>query len=169
MFGMSLWKDDQTSLEIQAQEGTKKQGILHLQAWQRAVSVDMMHSPIPGLVAQMAGAFDIQASLLCGCLCGSSILAMVMFTSRRHRLMRRLWKARPHLKGIVKFLVCTVKHYHADNGIFSSKAWKDACEQSRAKFHLLGSQCPLSIWSGWSDAFRELQETARAHLASCSK
>ena len=90
------------------------------------VAVDMMTSPTPGLVAQMAG----------------------FLTSKRYKHMTIFvdqatgygftWQqyttdAEETLKGKVAFekhmqdLGIKIKHYHADNGIFASKAWKDHC------------------------------------------
>jgi hypothetical protein len=99
------------------------------------------------------------------------ILAMVIFTSRRHRQQRRLWKQKAAFERHCQILGCKVKHYLTDKGIFASKAWKDACEQSRQSFTYSGVNAHFQ--SGVAERhIRELQEIARAcllHAQHCWK
>jgi hypothetical protein len=89
------------------------------------VSVDMMHSPTPALVAQMAGTLTSKRYHY-------AAVYVDHYSGYGYVHLQKTQTSEETLEGKTAFtrhcqiLGCTVKHCHADNGIFASKAWKDA-------------------------------------------
>jgi hypothetical protein len=90
----------------------------------------MMHSPMPGLVAQMAGGLTHKRYRYVA-------VSVDHHSGYGYVHLQKTQTAEETLEGKAAFerhcqvFGVTVKHYHADNGMFASKAWKDACNQSR--------------------------------------
>ena len=92
----------------------------------QCVSVDMWKSPSPGLVAQMAGWIT-----------GKRYWYATVFVDHYSRLgyvhLQKTQTAKETLEGKALFerkcaaFGISVLHYHADNGIFASTEWKEAC------------------------------------------
>ena len=97
------------------------------------VSVDMLKSPIPGLIAQMSGWIT-----------GKRYWYATVYVDHYSRFgyvhSQKTQSADETLEGKLIFerkaalYGVTVRHYHADNGIFVSTAWKEDCLQKRQGF-----------------------------------
>ena len=103
----------------------------------QCVSVDMLKSPTPGLVAQMAGWIT-----------GKRYWYATVFVDHYSRLgyvhLQKTQTAKETLEGKALFerkcatFGVSVLHYHADNGIFASLAWREACTTSHQGFSYAG-------------------------------
>ena len=103
----------------------------------QCVSVDMLKSPTPGLVAQMAGWIT-----------GKRYWYATVFVDHYSRLgyvhLQKTQSAKETLEGKAPFerkcaaFGIRVQHYHADNGIFASLAWKEACTVAHQSFSYAG-------------------------------
>jgi len=93
------------------------------------VSVDMMTSPMPGLVAQMTGKPTHQhyqhAAVYVDQAMGLGFVWLQKSINAEETIIGK--------KAFENFCLTHgvhVKHYHADNGIFASNAWKEICKAS---------------------------------------
>ena len=90
------------------------------------VSVDQMTSPTPGLIAQMAGFLTKKrykhATMFVDQASGFGYVYLQKTTSAEETLEAKTAFEKAAAAHGVK-----VKHYHADNGVFASEAWRDAC------------------------------------------
>ena len=101
------------------------------------VSVDMLKSPIPGLIAQMSGWIT-----------GKRYWYSTVFVDHYSRFgyvhNQKTQSAAETLEGKLIFerraalYGVKILHYHADNGIFVSKAWKEDCLQKKQGFSYSG-------------------------------
>jgi hypothetical protein len=97
----------------------------------------MMHSPSPGLVAQMSGGVTHKRY------CYAAVYAD-HYSGYGYVHLQKTQTVEETVEGKAAFerhcqvFGVTVKHYHADNGIFASKAWKDSCDESRQSFTYSG-------------------------------
>ena len=121
-----------------------------------------MHSPTPGLVAQMSGGVTHKCYRY-------AAVYVDHHSGYGYVHLQKTQTAEETLEGKAAFerhcqvFGVTVKHYHADNGIFASKAWKDSCQESRQSFTYSGVNAHFQ--SGVAERrIQELQETARACL-----
>ena len=57
----------------------------------------------------------------------------------------------------------TIEHYHADNGIFSCKAWKEACTECKQGYSYSGVNAHFQSGVA-ARRIRELQEMSRTNL-----
>ena len=128
----------------------------------QCVSVDMLKSPTPGLVAQMAGWIT-----------GKRYNYATVFVDHFSRLgyvhLQKTQSAKETLEGKALFerkcaaFGIKVEHYHADNGVFAANEWKNACA-------ILHQGCSYSgvnahFQSGVAERrIRELQELSRTML-----
>jgi Reverse transcriptase (RNA-dependent DNA polymerase) len=126
------------------------------------VSVDMLKSPVPGLIAQMSGWIT-----------GKRYWYATVYVDHYSRFgyvhSQKTQSADETLEGKLIFerkaalYGVTVQHYHADNGIFVSKAWKDDCLQKRQGFTYSGVNAHFQ--SGIAERrIREVQNAARVML-----
>ena len=148
------WRDKPKSKSKQKSIPIKRPG--------QCVSVDMLKSPVPGLVAQMAGWIT-----------GKRYFYALVFVDHYSRLgyvhLQKTQTAQETLQGKTLFerkcaaLGIHVEHYHADNGIFASLSWREACETSRQGYSYSGVNAHFQ--SGVAERrIRELQELARTML-----
>ena len=134
----------------------------------QCVSVDMLKSPTPGLVAQMAGWITNKrynyATVFVDHHSGLGYLHLQKTQSVRETLQgKALFEQRCAAAGI------KVEHYHADNGVFASNEWKYACEHLHQGYSYSGVNAHFQ--SGVAERrIRELQElawTMLLHASSC--
>ena len=128
----------------------------------QCVSVDMLKSPTPGLIAQMAG-----------WLTGKRYWYATVFVDHYSGLgyvhLQKTQTAKETLEGKALFerkcaaFGIQVEHYHADNGIFASLAWKEACALSSQGYSYSGVNAHFQ--SGVAERrIRELQDLSRTML-----
>jgi hypothetical protein len=139
LFVLSLRKGHKTGMAWQAQEITKNQRV----RWSRAtksgqvVSVDMMHSPTPGLVAQLSRLLTNKHS------CYASVF-VYHYSGAGYVHLQRTQLAEKTLEGKACFerhcqlMGHKVLHYHANNSIFATKAWQESCAKSGQIFTYSG-------------------------------
>jgi len=101
------------------------------------VSVDMMTSPTPGLVAQMTGKPTHlryrHAAVYVDQATGLGFVWLQKSIDAEETIIGK--------KAFENFCLTHgvhVKHYHADNGIFASNAWKESCETSNQGLSFTG-------------------------------
>jgi hypothetical protein len=128
------------------------------QTLQDVAPLDMLKSPIPGLIAQMSGWIT-----------GKRFWYSTVYVDHYSRFgyvhSQKTQSADETLEGKLIFerkaalYGVTVRHYHADNGIFVSKAWKDDCLQKRQGFTYSGVNAHFQ--SGIAERrIREVQDAA---------
>ena len=126
------------------------------------VSVDMLRSPIPGLIAQMSGWIT-----------GKRYWYATVYVDHKSRYsyvhLQKTQSAQETIEGKRLFENMAARHgirilhYHADNGIFVSKAWKDDCDSQRQGMSYSGVNAHFQ--SGIAERrIRELQDNARVLL-----
>ena len=99
------------------------------------VPVDMMHSTSPGLVVQMAGGVTHKHYRY-------AAVYVDHYSGYGYVHLQKTQTTEETLEGKATFerhcqvFGVTVNHYHADNGIFASKAWK-ICLMSQGKVSLI--------------------------------
>ena len=101
------------------------------------VSVDMLVSPVPGLVAQMSGWITSKrynyAMVFVDHYSGYGYVYLQKTQSAAETLeAKKAFEAKARTFGV------TIEHYHADNGIFSCKAWKEACTECKQGYSYSG-------------------------------
>ena len=152
------WRDKPKSSEAQKLTKIKYSG--------QCVSVDMLRSPTPGLVAQMAGWITSKrynyATVFVDHHSGLGYLHLQKTQSAMETLQgKALFERRCAAAGI------RVEHYHADNGVFASAEWKLACEQQHQSYSYSGVNAHFQ--SGVAERrIRELQELTRTMLLHAS-
>jgi len=146
--------------KLSAQEQASKRTITTPGA---VILVDMMTSPTPGLVAQMTGkpthlcywhaaVYVDQAMavlLTCSSLCWSSYGTRLVWLQKSIDAEETIIGQ----KAFENFCLTHgihVKHYHADNGIFASSAWKESCETSNQVLKSTRSTGATSGWALWT-------------------
>jgi hypothetical protein len=126
------------------------------------VSVDLLKPPIPGLIAQMSGWIT-----------GKQYWYAAVYVDHTSRFgyvhLQKTQSVEETIKGKRLFemkasaLGIRVEHYHADNGVFVSKAWKADCDSKRQGFSYSGVNAHFQ--SGIAERWiRELQDSARVLL-----
>ena len=126
------------------------------------VSVDMLVSPVPGLIAQMAGWITGKrykyAAVYVDNYSGFSYVHLQKTQSAEETLQgKELFERKSGTFGV------KIQHYHADNGIFLCKAWKEACAKSRQGCSYAGVNAHFQ--SGTAERrIRELSELSRTSL-----
>ena len=72
-------------------------------------------------------------------------------------------EAKKAFEAKAKTFGVTIENYHANNGIFACKAWKEACSESRQGYSYSGVNAHFQ--SGVAERrIRELQEMSRTNL-----
>ena len=124
------------------------------------VSVDQMISPTPGLVAQMTGMLTtkqyIYATIYVDHFSGYSFVWVQKTTSAEDTLEgKRAFEEHARNSGV------SIRHYHADNGIFKARAWTEEChnKNQRVTYAGVGAHHQNGIAKR---RIRVLQELARA-------
>jgi len=101
------------------------------------VSVDMLSADIPGLIAQLTGIPTyrryLHAAVYVDQATGYGFVWLQKSVSEEETLEGKLAFERH-----CRLFNVTVKHYHADNGIFSKNAWTQSCIQERQSLTLAG-------------------------------
>ena len=126
----------------------------------------MLKSPTPGLVAQMAGFIT-----------GKRYRYATIFVDHHSRLgyvhLQKTQSAKETLEGKALFerkcasFGIKVEHYHADNGVFASLMWKEACDLNGQGYSYSGVNAHFQ--SGIAERrIRELQELARTMMIHAS-
>ena len=136
----------------------------HLKATRpgQAVSVDMMQSPTPGLIAQLAGWITGKryryATIFVDHYSGFGYVHLQKTQSAEETLEgKELFEREAKINGV------KIEHYHHDNGIFASAAWKEDCRKKGQTYSYSGVNAHFQ--SGIAERrVRELQELARAML-----
>ena len=157
MFGKATrrpWRDKPKS-------GEDKPSVPITRAGQ-CVSVDMLKSPTPGLIAQMAG-------WITGKRYNYATVFVDHFTRLSYVHLQKTQTAKETLEGkalwerkLATFGI-KVQHYHADNGVFNSLAWKEACAASLQGYSYSGVNAHFQ--SGIAERrIKELQELTRTIL-----
>jgi hypothetical protein len=96
-----------------------------------------MHSPTPRLVAQMRGGLTNKCYRY-------ATVCVDHYSGAGHVHLQKTQSTEETLKGKAAFerhcqlMGRKVLHYHADNGIFASKGWKDSCTDSGQTFTYSG-------------------------------
>ena len=126
------------------------------------VLVDMLKSPIPGLIVQMSGWIT-----------GKRYWYSTVYVDHYSRFGyihnqktqsaeetlegKRIFERKAALYGV------KILHYHADNGVFVSKAWKQDCLEKNQGFTYSGVNAHFQ--SGVAERrIREIQDSARVML-----
>ena len=157
MFGKAIrrgWRDKPKNRD--------KQHTATVTAPGQVVSVDMMKSPTPGLVAQMAG-------WITGKRYNYATVYVDHYSGFGFVHLQKTQTAEETLEGKELFerkaAICGVRilRYHADNGIFAAAAWKKACTDKGQSYSYSGVNAHFQ--SGVAERrIRELQELSRASL-----
>ncbi len=93
------------------------------------VSVDVMVTTTPGLIAQMAGFLTRQRyKYACVFVDHHSDLGFIHLL--KEQTAEALLEAKQAFESYSDAAGVDIKHYHADNGIFAAKAWKQACAEN---------------------------------------
>lgn len=124
----------------------------------QCVSVDMIKSPVPGLIAQMAG-------WITGKRYNYATVYVDHFSRLGYVHLQKTQTAKETLEGKALFerrcasFGIKVQHYHADNGVFASLSWKETCALSGQGYSYSGVNAHFQ--SGVAERrIRELQELA---------
>ena len=126
------------------------------------VSVDMLVSPTPGLIAQMTGFITKQRHRY-------ATVYVDQASKYGYVYLQQTASAEETLEGKMAFERSAAAHnihikaYHADNGIFKARAWVEACHQSNQPltFAAVGAHHQNGIAER---RIRELQDMARTML-----
>jgi hypothetical protein len=126
------------------------------------VSVDMLTSPTPGFIAQMTGTPTyrryLHTAVYVDQATGYGFVWLQKSISEEETLEGKLAFER-HCRSIN----VTVRHYHADNGIFASNGWKQSCANERQTLTFAGVNAHHQ--NGMAERrIRELQNLARTML-----
>ena len=127
-----------------------------------AVSVDMLHSPIPGLVAQMTGNLTTKrynfATVYIHVTTGYSYIQLQESSSAKETLA-----GKQAFENHCKEHKITVTHYHADNGTFRAHAWREDCTAKGQRLTFAGANAHFQ--NGIAEQrIRILQELTRTTL-----
>jgi hypothetical protein len=127
------------------------------------VSVDQLASPIGGFIAQMKGKLYQQQQYRCSIVLvdhfsGMSFVFLQVSTSAEETLMEKAaFEHHANTFGV------RIVHYHADNGLFAEKAWKDDVETKFQKLTFSGVGARHQ--NGRAEKrIRDLQDEARTSL-----
>jgi hypothetical protein len=94
------------------------------------VSVDMMTSPTPGLIAQMTGSPTyrryLHAAVYVDQATGYSFIWLQKSISEEETLEGKM-----AFERLCRSFIVNISHYHADNGIFAANGWRQSCNSER--------------------------------------
>ena len=128
----------------------------------QCVSVDMMKSPTPGLIAQISGWITRKRYRY-------ATVFVDNYSKLGYTHLQKTQTAKETLEGKALFewkcatFGIRVHHYHSDNGVFTALMWKEACAAAGQSYSYSGVNAHFQ--SGVSERrIRELQELARTML-----
>jgi Reverse transcriptase (RNA-dependent DNA polymerase) len=126
------------------------------------VSVDQLRSPTPGFIAQLTGNLTKDrynyATVFVDGYSGKGYVHLQKTQSASETLEAKQAYERLCLRDGI-----TVKHYHADNGVFRAKQWTDDCQNKQQGFTFAGVDAHHQ--NGKAEArIRRLQELTRTSL-----
>ena len=126
------------------------------------VSVDMLTSPSPGLVAQMTGRLTKARYRY-------ATVYVDQFSRLSYVYLQKSADAEETLKGKLAFELFAqqngvqIKGYHADNGVFNANKWKAACQEARQQLLIAGVNAHHT--NGLAEKrIRDLQDLTRTML-----
>ena len=125
-------------------------------------SVNMLVSPVPGLIAQMSGLITnkhyLYASVFVDNYSGFGYVHLQKTQTAEETLEgKRAYEQKAATYGV------KILHYHADNGIFASKAWRESYAEARQGCTYSGVNAHFQ--SGIAERrIRETQEMSRTNL-----
>jgi hypothetical protein len=131
------------------------------------VSVDQLVSPTPGLVAQLTGRLTTKrykyATVYVDQFSGFSFVYLQKSSDADETILgKKAFEAMCRQHGI------TVRHYHADNGIFRASKWVEQCMQQQQRLTFAGVNAHHS--NGLAERrIRSLQDLARSMLLHANK
>ena len=131
------------------------------------VAVDQLNSPTPGFIAQLTGMLTTKRYRY-------ATVFVDAFSSRGYVYLQKTQSADETMEAKKAFeRECSkdgvrVQHYHADNGIFRSKAWTDDCQVKGQSYSFAGVDAHHQ--NGRAEArIRRLQELTRAMLSHAKR
>ncbi len=131
------------------------------------VSVDQMTSPTAGLIAQMAGFLTKKrykyATVFVDHASGFGYVYIQKTASAEETL-----EAKAAFEKMAATHGVKIKHYHADNGVFAAKAWRDACAGQGQGLTFAGVNAHFQNARA-ERRIRELQELARSSLIHANR
>ena len=93
------------------------------------VSVDVLVSSTPGLIAQMSGGLT-KKRYKYACIFVDHYSDLGYVHLLQEQTGEALLEAKESFELYAESMGVATKHYHADNGIFAGKAWKQACSEN---------------------------------------
>ena len=94
------------------------------------MSVDVMVSSTPGLIAQMSGFLTRNRyKYVCVFLDHHSDLSFTYMLQTQST--EEILKAKAAFEAYCESMQVRVKHYHSDNGIFAAGGWRQDCKDKR--------------------------------------
>ena len=133
----------------------------------QCVHVDFMTSPTPGFIAQLTGALTYKrynhAAIYVDRFTGYGFVHLQKSISEEETLQGKLaFEAHCRQHNV------TVRHYHADNGIFAGNGWRNACRQEGQGLSFAGVNAHHQ--NGVAERrIRTLQDMARTMLIHAHK
>ena len=125
----------------------------------QVVSVDCLTSADPGLIAQMAGGLT-NARYLHVCVFVDHYLDLSYVHLLKTQSGEEVLEAKEAFEAYSSSFGIDIRHYHADNGIFNGKAWRQSCSESHQGLSFAGVNAhhqngraeeglgPCRIWLG---------------------
>jgi hypothetical protein len=130
------------------------------------VSADVMMTTTPGLIAQMAG-FLTRERYRYACVFVDHKTDYGYVYLLREQTTRSLIEAKRSFEAYSRAVGVKVKHYHADNGIFAAREWKEECTSNRQGMSYAGVNSHHQ--NGRAERrIRSLQDQARTILIHAS-
>jgi transposase InsO family protein len=128
----------------------------------KVISVDQMISPTPGLVAQMTGKHTLARYCYATVFIDhASDLSFIHL--QKTATVEETMEAKEAFERYAKQHGVLVQHYHSNNGVFTSHAWRDHCTDARQGLSFSGVNAHHQ--NGRAERrIRELQESARTML-----
>ena len=128
----------------------------------QCVSVDMMKSPTPGLIAQISGWITRKRY-------NYATIFVDHYSKLGYIHLQKTQTVKETLEGKALFerkcatFGIRVHHYHSNNGVFTALQWKESCATSGQSYSYAGVNAHFQ--SGVAERrIRELQELARTML-----
>eukprot|EP00977_Amphora_coffeiformis_P029403 scaffold40460_cov550-Amphora_coffeaeformis.AAC.1 len=131
------------------------------------VSVDQMKSSVPGLIAQMAGIPTKQRYTVATVFVDHATdFSYVHFQKSDSAVetveAKEAFERRASQDGV------SIKHYHADNGVFASKLWKLHCSTKQQGLTFAGVGAHFQNGKA-ENKIRQLQSQARSMLIHAAR
>ena len=128
----------------------------------QVVSVDCLTSADPGLIAQMAGGLT-NARYLHVCVFVDHYSDLSYVHLLKTQSGEEVLEAKEAFEAYSSSFGIDIRHYHADNGIFNGKAWRQSCSESHQGLSFAGVNAHHQ--NGRAERrVRSLQDMARTML-----